>query len=140
MARTKSTDQIAEKWARVTPQRTTDFTRGVENPTRDWAQNTVAADSSWKQGVQAAAQGGRFAKGVQKAGNEKWRAKTVTKGPTRWAEGVAASGNDFAAGFEPFRQTIEALQLPPRYPKGDPRNIERVRVTAAALHAKKTGA
>lgn len=138
MARTKSADQVASKWARVTPQRTQDFTEGVENPVRDWAANARAAEESYKQGVQAAAQRGSFGKGVQKAGTEKWKAKTMQKGPGRWAEGVSQSAGDFQQGFEPYRQVIEGTQLPPRFPKGDPRNIERVRVLAGALHKKKT--
>jgi hypothetical protein len=37
-------------------------------------------------------------------------------------------------------QVIESIQLPPRGPKGDPRNIERVRVIAQALRARKLAA
>jgi len=139
MARVKPTEQIAEKWSRVTPQRAQDFERGVREPVRDWATAAAGAEGSFRDGVQAAAREGRFGRGVRRAGTEKWQRKTLEKGPARFSEGVAVSAPDFQAGFEPFRRTIEATELPPRFPKGDPRNIERVRVIAAALNKAKTG-
>jgi hypothetical protein len=130
----RSTSEIAEKWSRVTPQRRQDYQAGVQNPRRDWSQATIAAESAWAQGVQEAAAGGRFGRGVQQAGTQKWQRKTIDLGVNRWPEGVARSAPDFQAGFDKFRQIISNTQLPPRGPKGSPQNIERVRVMAAALH------
>ncbi len=33
----KSSAKIAEKWAKVTPQRSAEYEDGVRNPTKDWA-------------------------------------------------------------------------------------------------------
>lgn len=139
MAKIASAAEVAAKWARVTPQRATEYAEGVRNPSTDWATATKAGAESWKQGIQAAAQSGRYEKAIAAAGTEKWQRKTIEKGPTRFAEGVATSAPDFQAGFEPYRATIEATQLPPRFAKGDPRNIERVKVLAVALRKRKTG-
>jgi len=133
----KDSAAIAEKWSRVTPQRQADYEAGVKAPGKDWATNTRNAADSWAQGVQQAAANGSFAKGVQAAGNEKWQRKTVEVGIGRWGAGVRAGGADYQAGFDPYRQTLASLTLPPRYPKGDPRNIDRVAQIASALHNKK---
>jgi len=137
MAKIKSAADIARKWARVTPQRTQDYQEGVQNPTQDWEAATIKAEDNYKTGVQKAAAEGRFGKGVKKAGTAKWQKNTLEKGPNRFAEGVAVSEPEFQQGFEPFREVIAATQLPPRFPKGDPRNIDRVKVIAEALRKKK---
>jgi hypothetical protein len=133
----KSAAEIADKWARVTPQRQTDYESGVKAPLKDWAANAGAAEDSWASGVSMAAGNRSFSKGVRKAGNEKWSRKTVEVGVGRWGAGVRAGTADYTTGFEPMRQTIASTALPPRYPKGDPRNIDRVAAIATALNAKK---
>ena len=137
MAKIRSTKEIAEKWARVAPTRATDYENGIKKPLRDWEANAVAAESAWEEGVSKAVSEKRFAKGVAKAGTEKWQRRTLAKGPRRWSEGISVAQPDYEAGFAPFRDVIEATELPPRYPKGDPRNIDRVAAIARALHEKK---
>lgn len=139
MADIKSSSSIAEKWARVTPQRTEDYNQGVQNPKTDWARATAAAAASQAAGVQAAIAEKRFEKGVAKAGTSKWQEGASTKGVQRWGTGVQAAGQAYAEGFQPFADTIKSTVLPPRYPKGDPRNLERVKAISGALHAKKVG-
>lgn len=139
MAEIKDAGRIAEKWARVTPGRAQDYTEGIQNPRRDWAAASAAAEDSYKNGVITAANAGRYGKGVRAAGTDKWRERSISKGPQRFSEGVQLGQADYQAGFEPFAAVIRATSLPPRFPKGDPRNIERVRVMAAALHKKRVG-
>lgn len=129
----RSGAKIAEKWAEVTPLRSTQYEDGVRDPLRDWQKNTEAAHEAWKSGVQDAIAKGRFPKGVNKAGNSKWQSKSIAKGPSRFREGVSIAGPDYEKGFAPFRDVIERTTLPPRFAKGDPRNIQRVAVMAAAL-------
>lgn len=139
MANIKSTDRIAEKWARVTPQRTQDYTDGIENPRREWAGATAAAEDTYKAAVTNAANKGRYGKGVRAAGNEKWQRRSREKGPQRFSEGVALAQPDFQAAFAPFAETIRATTLPPRFPKGDPRNYARVQAIGTALANKRAG-
>lgn len=139
MANVKSSDRVSAKWARVTPQRTEDYTQGVQNPRTPWAQASKSAEDRYKAGVADAAQRGAFGKGITAAGDAKWQAKALAKGPTRFAEGVALSAPDYQAGVAPFLETIAATQLPARYPKGDPRNLERVKAISQALRKRKTG-
>lgn len=130
---------VGQKWGQVTAQRTDYYTQGVNNPRRDWAQAAQAGAANQAAAIQKAIQEKRYEKGVQKAGSAKWLKGAVDKGTVRFAQGVQAGQGDYEQGIQPYLQTIEATQLPPRYPKGDPRNIERVKVIAEALRKKKMG-
>jgi len=137
MAEIRDLSAIKEKWTRVTPGRTEDYKIGVTNPRRDWGKETEAAADIYKQGVDAAHSKGLFAKGVKKAGTKKWQDKALAKGPTRFAEGVYLAGDDYEAGFAPFREAIAKVDLGPRFPKRDPRNIDRVKRVVDAMVAQK---
>lgn len=127
----------AGKWSRRASAATEDFVAGVNDPRRDWQTATVAAEQSYKTGVQAAAQRGAFGAGVKAAGSEKWKRKTVSKGAARFSQGVTDAQGDYATAVAPYLQTIEQTALPPRGPKGDPANIQRVAVIAKSLRDKK---
>ncbi|RLG91230.1 hypothetical protein DRO34_04370 [Candidatus Bathyarchaeota archaeon] len=133
----RSAQEIAEKWARVTPGRSSDYEAGVKSPKKDWETETANAESAWEGGIQNAIAEKRFVKGVREAGTAKWQAKATTLGVSRWGPGVAAAKDDYARGFAPYRDIIERITLPPRKPKGDPSNIDRVRIIAMALHEAK---
>jgi len=139
MAEIKPLSAIREKWTRVTPGRTEDYKLGVKNPRRDWQEETEASKDNWKAGIDAAAGKDLFAKGVRKAGTGKWQEKALKKGPGRFAEGVYIAGSDYERGFAPFREAIAAVDLGPKFPRRDPRNIERVRRVVDALVKEKLG-
>jgi len=133
----RSAAEIAEKWARVTPGRSADYAAGIENPKKDWEAASSAAADAWADGVSQAASEGRYERGVKAAGTEKWKRKAKELGVNRWPAGVSAAKNDYEKGFAPYRDIIERITLPPRRPKGDPANIDRVRIIAQALHEAK---
>lgn len=140
MAEIKSLSAIRDKWTRVTPGRIEDYKLGIKSPKRDWEQETLAAEANWKLGVDAAAAKGLFPKGVSKAGTKKWQDKALKIGPGRFAEGVYLAGDDYEKGFAPYREAISRVDLGPRFPRRDPRNIERVKRVVDALIAEKVGA
>jgi len=139
MAEIKSMAAIQEKWTRVTPTRADDYTKGVQAPKRDWATEAVAAKGNWKAGIDAAAAKDLFAKGVSNAGTPKWKAKALALGPGRFAEGVYQGGADYAKGFAPFQAAIAAVDLGPKFPRRDPRNLDRVKKVVTALVEAKVG-
>ncbi len=139
MAEIKSIQAIQDKWGRVTPQRTEDYTLGIKNPKRDWAQSASAAKESHKQAMVEAASKDSYSKGVNKAGTAKWQAKASAKGPGRFAEGVVMAAPDYGAGFAPYAETIKGTTLTPRFPRGDLRNLDRVKAISQALRKKKMG-
>ena len=139
MAEIKSLSAIKEKWTRVTPGRTEDYKLGIKNPKRDWATETKEAEDRYKAGVDAAHAKGLFVKGVDKAGSGKWQDRALKKGPGRFAEGVYIAGDDYSKGFAPFHAALERTDIGPRFPRRDPRNLERVRKVVNALIEEKVG-
>lgn len=133
----KSLDRISEKWARVVEVSQPDYEAGIRSPREDWAEKTLAAEGSYNSGVQKAISEKRFGKGVRAAGTDKWKERTLAVGPDRWLQGVRVSRGNYEAGFAPYREVIIRTTLPPRGPKGDPKNIQRVGVLAKALHDEK---
>jgi len=139
MAEIKALSDIRDKWTRVTPGRTEDYKIGVKNPKRDWADETEAAKGNWKAGIDQAAAKDLFAKGVAKAGTKKWQDKALKVGPGRFSEGVYLAGPDYEKGFAPYHEAIARVDLGPRFPRRDPRNIDRVKRIVEALVKEKIG-
>lgn len=137
MAKVRSLEMIAAKWARVAGAAGGSYEEGVRNPTGDYAASAVAADNSWKAGVQGAISRGAFVAGVRRAGNEKWQRNAIAKGPGRFQQGVVTAMPDYAAGFAPYHAAIAAVQLPQRGPRRSPQNLQRVAAVVQALGAKK---
>ncbi len=133
MAEIASVDKIAEKWARVTPQRQADYEAGARDPKKDWASKTAAANDAWKTGVQGAIQANSFAKGVARVGTAKWQEGSIEKGVPRWGQGVQLAQQAYQVGFAPYAEAIRRVTLPPRFARRDPRNLLRVNAIVDAL-------
>lgn len=136
-AKIRSAEDIAEKWARVTPERRSDYEAGIADPLEDWETNTVLAQAAYKAGISAVDIAARFLGGVKRAGTAKWKRKAQAVGPTRFAEGVAVAKDDFRTGFAPFQAVIAATELPERKMRGDPGNRKRSEVVQVALNKKR---
>ncbi|MFA6183425.1 hypothetical protein [Acidithiobacillus sp.] len=137
MANIKSADRITKKWAERASVSGGAYEEGINNPRADWATQAKAAESNYEKGVQAGISQKRFGKGIARAGTSKWQQGARDKGIARWSQGISVSQDAYQKGFDPYRQVIAALTLPPRGPKGDPGNIMRVSAVAKALHDKK---
>ena len=128
---------VADRWAQRAAMATGEYTDGINNPRNDWATATADAKDNYNLGIQQSIAAGRFESGVKNAGSAKWKDKALTKGPQRYSQGVQVSKNDFDKGIKPYLNVIESTTLPPRYPKGDPRNLERVRLMNETLRNQK---
>lgn len=137
MANVKSMDRISNKWKRVASGAGTEYEEGVRNPRADWATETKNAEGTYEEGIRSSIGRKAFGKGVSKAGTAKWQSNALSKGPGRFSEGVALSKDAYEEGFSPYREVISRTALPPRGPKGDPKNLARVAVLAKALHDEK---
>lgn len=138
MAGIKPLGNVADKWARVAGGAQAEYTEGVKNPRRSWATETAKSEDAYTKGVQAAIARKAFGSGVRKAGDDKWQRNSIEKGPARYAQGVGLAKSDYEKGFAPYHSALSNLTLPPRGPKGDPANIQRVAVVAKTLHDIKT--
>ena len=133
----KPLDKIGEKWTRVASGAAVEYTEGVKNPRKDWKAETLKAASNYDSGVQRAIQNKSFEKGVNKSGTDEWQRGALEKGSARYGQGVSLAKDKYVRNFAPFHDVIANTTLPARGPKGDPKNIERVRVLADALHKRK---
>lgn len=134
MPKIRSTATIAEKYGRVTPGKAAELEVGLRNPKKVWVDEAGAAAPAWAAGVSDAVARGAFAKGVAQAGQAAYIDPALKLGVGRYAAGVRFGITKYGKNFAPFRDVIEGVTLPPRGPTGDPANIDRVRLIAAALH------
>lgn len=139
MPNIRDVSQIARKWADVTPGRSSEYEQGVKSPKQSWASAATEAKDAYEQGIQEAMSNGSRERGIAAAGDAKWQRGAVTKGVSRFGPGVRAAQQDYQTGFAPYQSVISGTSLPPRGPKGDPRNYDRARIMGEALHAAKAG-
>jgi hypothetical protein len=117
-----------------------DYSAGVTAAGQSQFNNALAAAPNWAAGVQTAAGNGAYAKGLQKAGPQKWITNATNKGAKNYPAGVASAQAAYTAGVTPFFTVLQNLTLTQRYPRGDPRNQQRSVAVQTALHAAKVGA
>lgn len=139
MAAIRPLAQIAKKWNDRTATAGQQYAEGVATPKADWATNAKLGQGNWEAGVQQAATAKSFSKGVNAAGTQKWQQKSVQKGVPRFGPGVQVAEPDYTAGFEKFAGVIAQTVLPPKFAKGDPRNLLRVTAISQALRKAKMG-
>jgi len=133
----KSATDIANKWAEVTPARAAYYESEAPAAGAEWEANTVAAGSTYKAGVSVAGIEKRFVGGVKRAGAAKFTRKVKDVGVSRYAPGVAAAREDFAAGFADYAGLLDGLEIPDRGPRGSPGNYAIVQKVGDALHKKR---
>jgi hypothetical protein len=133
----KSAAEVAAKWAEQTPGRSAYYEAGVKGAGAEWEANTKAAAANYKAAISSGNIEKMFAGGVAKAGAAKYTRKAVDVGVGRFSSGVTAGKVDYQSGIDPMLQTIAAITLPARAPRGSESNLARVRAVASALHAKR---
>ncbi|MEM1697775.1 MAG: hypothetical protein QXG48_03900 [Thermofilaceae archaeon] len=121
-------DTIAEKWRRRSLAAAGDYAEGVAASRRPWREQTLASADKWVKGVVEAVAANSYARGVAATPSGLWRSRALTTGVTRYTEGVNRSVRVYEA-FKPLSELVP----PPRAPRGDPRNLERVLAVVKAL-------
>lgn len=129
----KPASALQSKFATRASAASPDYKDGVMNPKRSQSEAAIAAADAYASGIQQAIGDQRFQKGLRKAGDAKWQAKASSVGANRYPSGVQAAAPDWAQGVQPYFDAISKVSLPPRLPKGDPANINRVAAVATAL-------
>lgn len=126
--------EIATKWRNRASGAAGDYTAGAQRagPGKYEAGATAAADN-WASGVTQAVARGAFAAGVAGAG-PRWLGKIQAVGGSRYTQGVGIAEQDYSRGFQPYHSALAGLTPPPRGPRGDERNYERVAVIGRTLH------
>jgi hypothetical protein len=132
----KSIAETVAKWVSRARVAVDAYLAGIASPRQPWAAAATAAAKTWADAITAAIAAKRYEKGIAKAGDAKWLKNSTELGGARFAPGVAAAETTYANAFAPYLAVLAGLTLPPRYPKGDVRNINRVAAIADALHKK----
>lgn len=132
----KPIGNVVSKWKTNAGNAAPAYSQGIANPKQPQEQAAANAANTWGAGVQAAVSNGSFVKGINKNAG-KWARNAAAKGAARYPQGIAAASGDFQNGIAPYLQILSNLTLPPRAPKGDPSNLQRVQAVDAALRAAK---
>jgi hypothetical protein len=133
----KSLTEVVKKWTTNAAGAQVYYESSVKGAGQDWLNATSNAGAAFKAGVSAGNIQTLFEGGVKKAGAEKYTRKAGEVGPGRFSQGVAAGSPDYSSGVDPMLQTIGALTLSTRGPRGSAANIQRVSQVADALHKKR---
>jgi len=135
----KSIDEIAAKWADVTPGRASYYEKYASVAGADWETGATGARAAFKAAVTAPGIDAHYAGGVKKVGGTKYERKVKAVGVGRFGPGVAAAKDDMKSGFAPHRDEIETTlpTLKARGPRGDPANWDRSKTIGTALAKKR---
>lgn len=117
-----------------------DYAAGVRGAGQRWQAGAAAGEGNYAQGVQEAITRKAFSSGVNKAGGAHYEDRAVNVGAQRFPQGIRAAQQAWADGTAPFIQAIAGANLPPRGPKGDPRNQQRSQMMADILRKRKVSA
>ena len=131
--------RFCNRWQKRTADASEEYVKGVKNPKRSWGKCTCEAQDRYKAGIDQAHNRGAFRKGVKKTGSRGWKAKTLWKGPARFADGVHGAGDSYARGYKPYHTHFPSIRMPTRFPRGDPRNIQRCAAVTSAFGMLKVG-
>lgn len=133
----KSPSTAAEKWTGNAARAADDFASEAAAAASLWEANTKGAKDNYHKAITAAGIADRFLGGVTRAGAAKFTRKINDVAKDRFAPGIHAATADYTERVTPFLETIAALTLPKRGPRGDPGNYNRVEAVGKALSAKR---
>lgn len=133
----KPIDTSVTKWSENAGRAAEQYAVQAEAAAETWAKNTAGAADNYHSAVSMTQVKERFRRGVNRAGASKYARKIRDVAKDRYAPGIAAAGEDYKSGVTPYLDTIAALTLSPRKPKGDPANYKRVEEIGKALNAKR---
>ena len=135
----KSASVSSARWQRRASSAGGEYREGVERTGKSWQAQTTASKANYFAGVQEANSRDAFAKGVTAAGDQKWRANALSKGPGRFAEGVMVGQGDYERGVAPYLEVAARTDLPMPGPRGSENNYQRSVTMAKAFRAAKVG-
>lgn len=123
------------KWANRSSGAIGEYKKGVQSPRRSWSSSAQASEGNYEAGVNTAISQKKYSKGVNSAGDAKWKKGAEEKGGARYSQGVSGAQENYVKGFAPYADVIRSVTLTPRGPKGT--NYGRVAEIGQALEARK---
>jgi hypothetical protein len=135
MPKTIGLDRTVSKWLARARVATPDYEAGIKAPKEPWLERAVAAKPTYKAAVTAPDVPDLYERGIKRAGMARWQDMALKKGRDRFAPGVELSQPYYSGQMTEILGTIERVTLPPRQPRGDIRNLDRVKNIFTELHA-----
>ena len=135
----KSASASAKKFVERASVASGDYLDGVKSTDKDQNAAAIAAAPIYKSQVIAAANAGRYEKGLQKSGKQAYLDGVTKKGEARFAEGVASAASKYATNSGAFDAARSAASSLPRGAKGSAENLQRVSAVVKALRTAKVG-
>jgi len=132
-----SLEDVVTKWVEEAPRRAPYYERYAPAAAPRWEANTIAAEATYKSAVTAPDIAKRFSGGVKRVKAAKFERKVREVGVGRFGPGITAAREDYSTGLEPYLAELARIDVPARKPRGDPANLDRVRVIFDALHKKR---
>jgi hypothetical protein len=117
-----SAADIATKWAEEGPKRSVYYEKNAIGKGSKMETNATAASGTYKAAVSAADIGKRFTGGLKGTG-AKFDRKVKDVGVGRFGPGITAAKADMEAGMTPVVSDLQAIDIDPRKPRGDPGNL-----------------
>lgn len=133
----KGIENATNKWQENAGHAAEAFATEAEASAETWAKNTAGAADNYGSAITAPGIKERFRRGVAKAGAQKFARKIRDVAKDRYTPGINFATVDYKDGAMPYFQTLAALTLSARKPKGDPSNYKRVEEVGKALNAKR---
>ena len=125
----KSQSEIKKNFEQSTSIVTERYKTGVANGS--WKDEALSGQDLYVQRMQDPNVLARRNKGINQVSDEQWRTNTITKGSTVIAQRMKDASGKQASGFEPYRQALESMTLPPK--TADPAQNVLNRVTPIAV-------
>jgi len=133
----KPLEDTVRRWVEETPRRSPYYEAYTPAAASRWEANATAAAPVYKAAVTAPDIDRRFAGGIKRVKASKFERKVRAVGVARFGPGITAAREDYSSGVSPYLSELAALDIPPRKPRGDPGNLERVRAIFDSLHKKR---
>ena len=126
MAKIVPLDVAGDKLGRHAGAAAQDYVAASMAAAAEWAAAARAAGPNYAAGIQLAIQEKRYEAGIAASGPEVYAAGVKAKGSTRYGPGVTEGVPKWIQNFAPFHSAIASATPPPRRPRRDPGNLERV--------------
>jgi len=133
----KPVSVAAGKWDTNAARAADAFATEAEAAAAIWEANAKAAEGNYKTAITASGIEKRFVGGIGRAGAAKFARKIRDVAKDRFPSGIHAAVADYTERTTPFLETMAALTLSKRGPRGDPANIKRVEEVDKANFAKR---
>jgi len=135
MVKTIGLERTVSKWINREKVARPDYEAGIKSPKEPWLEQTLKAVGTFKAAITRPEVPALFERGVKRAGKERWESMALKKGADRYTPGVELSEPYYRGQMADILAEIERITIPERAPRGDIRNLDRVKQIFVQLHA-----